>query len=694
MCLALLLPIALQLASFAVACPTLEASGGTLVFDRAGTLLWAERSPADAMSFPVPLSRVSPWLARSVIAIEDERFFEHGGIDGFAAARALRDNLLSGRRVSGASTLEMQVARLRRGIERSYGGKLVQAATALALARRYDKRAILEAWLNHASFGGDVVGCEAASLRWFGKHAAELELHEAALLAGLPQSPERLRPDRHPDAALARRDRVLARLGELGWIDAASEARARARPLGLAEASWPRQAPHAARRALRQRGMGEVEIALALDAALQRRAEETLEELSPLVRAGGARSAAAVIVENASAEVRASCGSLAPLARHAGQQVDGTAARRSAGSTLKPFLYALALERGVAAPEELLADRARRYGSYLPQNFDGSFGAHGAQVPLPEALARSLNAPAVELLDRVGVESFAAWMVRCELGGEASALEAHGLALALGTCELQLFDLVAAYAMLGRGGAYLPLRFRADAPRETPRRVLDAAAVELVLASLRDARWSPFAERGAHALRFAVKTGTSSGGRDAWCLATSASWTIGVWVGNPDGAGSAGLSGRSLAAPIVARLLELLPHAPESERAAAVASWPKRDRTLALPRRAPGPRLLSPLDGAIYECAAAEGARAACVPVRFEATAEEPGGLRWWLDGRALDQDASTWVAELEPGWHRVRVADELGRASEARFHVPTPRMRHAAPERAGSFGAPRASGG
>ncbi|MBL8896715.1 MAG: penicillin-binding protein 1C [Planctomycetes bacterium] len=686
--LAALPALALQVASLLVPLPALDARGGALVFDRSGTLLWAERAPSDAMSFPVPLARISPWLARSAIAIEDERFHEHGGVDGLAALRALRDNLFAGRRVSGASTLEMQVARLCGGIDRSFGGKFLQAATALALARHHDKRAILEAWLNHASFGGDVVGCEAASLRWFGKHAFDLELHEAALLAGLPQSPERLRPDRHPEAARARRDRVLARLRELEWIDAEAEIRARSLPLGLTEDRWPRHAPHAARRALRERGADETSIALALDAALQRRVEETLESLRGEVRAHGASSVAVLIVENASAEVRAHCGSLAPLAASSGQQVDVGSARRSPGSTLKPFLYALALEQGLCGADELLADRPRRYGAYLPQNFDGRFGAHGERVPLGEALARSLNAPAIELLDRVGVASFAALLVRCGLSEDARALEGHGLALALGTCELRLRDLVAAYAMLGRGGVHLPLRMRRDEPLLAPQRVLDPAAVEIVRAALSDPRWSPLAERGAHARRFAVKTGTSSGGRDAWCLATTTTWTIGVWVGNPGGAGSAELSGRAVAAPLLARLIEHLPPASEPPESLAFPRLPALDRTLALPRRSGGPRLLTPHEGAIYAAAREERTGTAALPVRFEALFEEDGQLRWWLDGRPREGRERAWVESLEPGWHHVRVADELGRASEAHFHVLPPRSRQERPGGASPFGA------
>ncbi|MBS1202596.1 MAG: penicillin-binding protein, partial [Chromatiaceae bacterium] len=432
--------------------PGLEVPASRLVLDREGRLLRVFTIPDGRLRLPLDLEAVDPGFIAMLLAVEDRRFHRHRGVDPLALARAGLQLAERGRIVSGGSTISMQLARLLGGTDtRSLKGKLDQILIALALERRADKTAILSAYLTLAPYGGNLEGLRAGSLAWLGKEPRRLSAAEAALLVALPQAPESRRPDRDPAAARRARDRVLARALALGLIDAGTERAARREPIPKRRRPFPLLAPHTAQRLAREHA-GEQALRLTLDAHLQARLESLAAEraaaLDPRV------SAAILVADHATGEVLAEVGSAGLFDAARDGYVDMTRARRSPGSTLKPLIYALAFEAGVAHPESLIEDEPIAFAGYVPANFDRGF--HGT-VTVREALALSLNVPAVRLLDAVGP---ARLMARLRRAGAAPAVGdagAPGLAVGLGGVGVTLVDLVRVYGAIARGGLALTL---------------------------------------------------------------------------------------------------------------------------------------------------------------------------------------------------------------------------------------------
>ncbi len=508
-----------------------------VVLDDRGQPLWVDVG-GRSVCLPVALDDMAEALPRAIVAAEDQRFWRHGGFDGVAIARATWSNATALRRVSGASTLTMQLARMRLGLARGWTAKAREAWLALALERDHDKRTLLQAYLNQAPFGGALRGVEAAAWRYFGTSARRLSLGQAALLAGLPQSPSRLRPDRHPAAAYARRSRVLACMVAAGLATADEARRADAERYGSFRHALPREAPHYCR-ALGDRGTS-VHTGIARD--LQRAVERAVASgTSACVDVGGG---AALVYDLRTERVAAWVGSVDFEGADAGQ-VDALLRPRSPGSCLKPLLYALAWSQGASWPDEVLHDVPRRFGDYRPENADGAFiGARPAQ----EMLARSRNVPAVALLERLGAASFARTLADLGVARLAgSAADRHGLALALGAAEMTPWALARVYALLAREGLDRPLRRAGEEPLEPCERRLVPGAAWMTSTAL--ASHSPPGEP-----RFAWKTGTSWGRRDAWCAGHDGRWVVVVWLGNPSGAPARALAGATAALPVARRI--------------------------------------------------------------------------------------------------------------------------------------------
>ncbi|MGJ8544032.1 MAG: penicillin-binding protein 1C [Sulfitobacter sp.] len=482
------------------------------------------------------LSEVDPDFLDMLIAYEDKRFYRHGGVDLLALVRAAGQAAFSGQVSSGGSTLTMQAGRL---IENSgtgrWPGKLRQIRLALALERRLSKAQILELYLAHAPYGGRIEGLRAGSWAWFGKEPKRLSAAQAALLVALPQSPETRRPDRHPDVAKAARDRVLARTGR-GAGDGAE-----AVPRSMAHV--PMLAPHLADR-LKAAHPGRSRLDVHLDAGLQRAAEALLRRAVRGQMPGV--SAAIVIADHETGVMRATAGS--PAYSAAGGRpgfVDMTAALRSPGSTLKPLIYGLAFDQGLAHPDMVIMDAPVAFGRYAPQNFDGGFRG---EITLREALRQSLNIPPVLLTHELGPARLMAAMRR---GGATPVVPGGkpGLAVALGGVGITLRDLVQLYAGIAQGGQAQMLRADALAPQMPAGRIMSPVAawqVSDILAGI-----SPPAGFGAAAGKIAYKTGTSYGHRDAWAVGFDGQHVIGVWLGRPDGTPVPGAFGGDLAAPIL-----------------------------------------------------------------------------------------------------------------------------------------------
>jgi penicillin-binding protein 1C len=640
-------------------------SASVLVLAADGSMLRGFLTADGKWRLPVEPEAVDPLYRRMLIAAEDRRFARHPGIDPIAASRGLVQLAMRGHIVSGASTLTMQTVRLLEPHPRSLVAKLTEMAKALALERLVSKDRVLSLYLTLAPFGGNLEGVRTASLAYFGKEPARLSAAEAALLVAIPRSPERLRPDRHPDAARDARNRVLLRMAEAGVISPAAYAEAREEAVPRARLAMPFRAPHLARDLRDERPAAQVHHTT-IDPLLQQRVEAVLRrEVSGLEPEA---SLATVVVDNRDRRVLAYVGNadFASAARRG--TLDLARAPRSPGSALKPFIYAMGFDRLIIHPQTVLEDRARKFGDYAPSDFDGRFQG---EVTAREALQYSLNLPAVGLLDRLGPGRFMAALaaagVRLRLPEPAAE---PGLAVALGGAGITLADLVRLYAALSNGGEVAPLRYREDDPITPGTAIFGPLAAWYVNDILAEA--PPPAgvlpaeiRRGR---RLAFKTGTSYGYRDFWAIGYDPEVTIGVWAGRPDGTPMPAHSGRLTAAPVLFKIADLL--GPSRSRDASPPpvgallvgrnDLPPRLRQLeprALATSQPGgPKIVYPPDGALIEWRGEE------VPL------EAMGGkqpLRWLVDGRPLAPGTPRRGLYWQPegiGFVRFSVIDAAGR--------------------------------
>jgi len=495
------------------------------------------------------------WIAKAMVAAEDQRFWSHPGVDGWALLRALKQNGLGGRRVSGASTLSTQVIRMIERRPRTLATKVIEAFRALQMEQRHSKREILSQYLDRAPFGGNIVGIEAAARRYFGKGATQLSLAEAAILAGVPQSPSRGHPYRHPDHAKRRQAYVLERMEACGFITAREREEAWAQPLATRRGTYPFRAPHFCDWIGVPSKIDEgFALRTTLDGDLQRLAENTLRRhLAHADSDGGA----VVVLDAKTGAVRAWVGSPDYAAPRAGQ-VNGAVASRAAGSTLKPFAFALALDRGLVTPATSLPDLPIRFRDFNPRNFSLEFLG---RVSVREALVLSLNLPAIEVERQVGQERFHAALRDLGLLTINQPPAHYGLGLVLGNAEVRLLDLANAYACLARGGQWAPPRVLESTPPPAWEPVFSPEACWLI-ADMLSGEERAMDTTGHNAdVRLppmAWKTGTSAGLRDAWTVAWNPDVVIGVWVGNVDGSSSDGLVGSQAATPIAWELFRQL----------------------------------------------------------------------------------------------------------------------------------------
>ncbi|MCP1481091.1 penicillin-binding protein 1C [Pseudomonas chlororaphis] len=517
-----------------------------------GTPLWRFADANGVWRYPVRTDEVSPYYLDALLTYEDRWFYSHLGVNPMALARAAWQNLTGGRVLSGGSTLSMQVARLLDPHSRTWHGKLRQLWRTAQLEWHLSKQQILTLYLNRAPFGGTLQGVAAASWAYLGKSPQHLTHAEAALLAVLPQAPSRLRPDRHAARAQAARDKVLQRLAQFQVWPQSAVAEALQEPLLLAPRLEPSLAPLLARRL--NRPDSPPLIRTTLDANLQRRLEDLL--LGWRARLPEHTSAAILVVEAQTMAVRAYLGSVDINDARRFGHVDMISAMRSPGSTLKPFLYGMALDAGLIHSESLLQDVPRRYGDYRPGNF--SMGFSGA-VSASTALATSLNLPAVQLLEAYGPKRFAAEM---RIGGmplTLPALAEPNLALILGGAGSRLEDLVSGYSAFARGGKSASLRLQPDDElRERPLLSPGSAwIVRRILSGQARPDRDPRAELVQRPV-LAWKTGTSYGFRDAWAIGVGPRYLIGIWIGRPDGTPVPGQFGLASAAPLMLQVHDVL----------------------------------------------------------------------------------------------------------------------------------------
>jgi penicillin-binding protein 1C len=641
--------------------------GSTIVVDRSGRLLRPFTLPDGRWRLPATTHDVDPRYLAMLIAYEDGRFYDHRGVDARALIRASAQWLARGHVVSGGSTLTMQVARLiEPRPERTLAAKLRQIARALEIERGVGKEGVLDRYLTLAPFGGNLEGVRAAALAYFGKEPLKLTIAESALLVALPQSPEARRPDHSPSAARAARDRVLDRVAARGVIGADDAAAARREPAPEARLAFPSLAAHAAEEAVAADGQAKI-IRLSIDARLQARLEALLRE--SVARLGPKLSAAMVVIDNATGEIRARIGAADYDDASRDGAIDMSRSARSPGSALKPFIYALAFEQGLAHPETVLFDRPMRYGAYAPQNFN--LGYEGA-VTARKALQQSLNLPAIELLADVGPATF---LARLHGAGAEIALPKDtpiGLAIGLGGLGVTLTDLARLYAGFARGGEAPALIERLGSPPVIePRRVTDPVAAYYVEEILRGAPPPANALKG----RIAFKTGTSYGFRDALAVGFDRGTTIAVWVGRPDNGPTPGLIGREAAAPILFDAFERLGRDVEPIRppkgvltAAVTADLPpplrhlRNDapKTMAATETA-ALKIAFPPDGARIDLGLTDGARDSKLALKALGGAPP---FTWFVNGEPVGEADLRRQSAWKPdgaGFARVSVTDAKG---------------------------------
>ena len=519
----------------------------------------------------VRLEEVPQAAIDAIVQSEDHHLGWHPGVDPWGIARAAWLDVKQGKVVAGGSTLAMQLARVSYGLPRTFAGKLPQALLGILLQTRLGARGVLEAYLNLVPFGRDVRGIAMASQAFLGKPLRDLTRGEAVALACLVRAPTAYDPHRHAARLLARRHHVLGLMHERGVLSAAQLEEADREPLRLTRFERTFRAPHASALAFseaeRRAGQPPTDVITTLDPSLQRMAQRTCKEAVRELEGSAVTDCAAVILRASSAEVLALVGS-PDFRSPQGGQVNAALSPRQPGSALKPFLYALAFERGRSPGDAILDEPtafAAEFGQWIPENYDRRF--HG-EVTLREALANSYNVPAAKLAREIGVDALLARLRALGLTTLTRDAAYYGPGLALGDGEVTLFDLVSAYATLARGGLYRAptlLREVRRAGVELPlgsrpeRRVFSPAVSYLVSHVLQDraARRAAFGEGSVLELPFAasVKTGTSSRYRDNWALGYAGDIVVGVWVGRHDGAPMLGVSGVSGAGPAFRRLM-------------------------------------------------------------------------------------------------------------------------------------------
>jgi len=648
------------------------------VLDRDGRLLRAFATPEGHWRLKTTAGDVDPQFLRMLVAYEDRRFNEHGGIDPRALVRAAGQLVGNGRIVSGASTLSMQVARLIEPREsRTIFAKLRQMARAIQLERRLSKAEILDLYLTLAPYGGNLEGVRAASLAWFGKEPKRLSVAEAALLVALPQLPEKRRPDRHRAAAEKARDRVLNRLAVSEIIGEGEAERARAEAVPDRRRQLPSYAAHLSELALRKAPKAtqhRTTLNRTVQDGLERVAREAAERLGPKV------SIAMVMADARTGEILGEVGSADYFDGSRAGWIDMTRIRRSPGSALKPFIYGLAFEEGVVAQETIVEDRPADFSGYRPRNFDMTYQG---DVSVRKALQMSLNVPAVRLLEAVGPTRLMVRFRRAEVRPELPPGETPGLAIGLGGLGITLRDLTQLYAALANRG--MPVRLGDGITNDAAVIESDPLLDPVAVWQVSDVLSGVIPPTGSRRLGIAYKTGTSYGYRDAWSVGYDGRHVLGVWVGRADNGAVPGLTGYGAAAPILFEAFSrsglavtALPRAPAGAVRIAQSELPASLRRFSTTAtglvstvaREPAPQIVYPPEGAHVELGATTGADITPLVLKLQ------GGrapFRWLANGKVLPDAArrrtTQWVPE-GAGFSTLTVIDAAGRAASVRVFI------------------------
>ena len=542
----------------------------TVVTDRNEELLGARIASDGQWRFP-PRNTTPEKIKECLITFEDKHFYHHWGVNPFAIGRAFYQNVKNNRIVSGGSTLTMQTIRLARNESRTFREKLIEMIWATRLEFRASKEEILSMYISHAPFGGNVVGLDAAAWRYFGHSADDLSWAESAMLAVLPNAPAMIHLSKGRKTLLDKRNRLLKQLLEKKTIDSSTYELAISEPLPDEPHPLPQIAPYLVSRFYQERN-GEYSRST-INKGIQTQIEDLAERWSNEFRRSDIRNLAILVIDIPSNQVVAYCGNVHFDQKQGGNQVDVIQAPRSTGSILKPFLYYAMLQEGSLLPDMLLPDVPVNINGFTPQNFNMQF--EGA-VPASEALARSLNIPAVTMLQRYGVPKFHSFLQQIGLKTINRSSSHYGLSLILGGAEATLWDVTNAYAMMGRSLLQLPQRscsLLLPTSRITESTdPFQPGAVWQTFDALKEVNrpeeidWKSIPSMQT----IAWKTGTSYGVRDAWAVGVTPRYAVGVWVGNATGEGKPGLVGAQTAGPVLFDIFNMLPSSSRFTRPAGI----------------------------------------------------------------------------------------------------------------------------
>ena len=537
-------------------------SYSTVVADRNGELLGARIASDGQWRFP-PRTTTPEKIRQCLVTFEDKHFYHHWGINPLSTGRAIYQNLKNKHIISGGSTLTMQTIRLARNKPRTFGEKFIEMILATRLEFRASKEEILSMYISHAPFGGNVVGLDAAAWRYFGHPAEELSWAESAMLAVLPNAPSMIHLSKGRKALLDKRNRLLKQLHEKGTINTSTYELAISEPLPVQPHPLPHIAPHLVSRFYQERN-GQYSLS-AINKSLQIQIESLAERWSNEFSKSDIRNLAILVIDIETNQVIAYCGNVHFEQKQTGNQVDVIQAPRSTGSILKPFLYYAMLQEGSLLPQMLLPDIPININGFTPQNFSLQF--EGA-VPASKALARSLNIPAVTMLQKYGVPKFYSFLKQIGLKTLNRPASHYGLSLILGGTEATLWDITNAYANMGRSLLKLPQStcdiLLSDETTQTTDLFQPGAVWQTFDALIEVNRPEEIDWKSIPSMHpVAWKTGTSYGFRDAWAVGVTPRYAVGVWVGNATGEGKPGLVGARTAGPVLFDIFNLLPSSPK-----------------------------------------------------------------------------------------------------------------------------------
>lgn len=631
-----------------------------VLIDRHGAVLNVRTVNNGTWRMAVELEDVDPAFINALLFIEDKRFYSHAGVDGAAILRALKSWKTKGEVVSGASTITMQLVRQYKPRPRTMRSKIIESFEALRFELHYSKAEILEQYLTRVSYGGNIEGVEAASRIYFGKSPRYLTPDEIGLLIALPQAPEARRPDRHAQAAKLGRNRILTRLEAGGLIDSSMLERSKSATIPLEKQSLPDQAWLTSQKLSLPGDVIESWIDYAKQTALERQLATYVDQ-QPLTV-----NASAIVIHAKTRQVQAH----AAIGRrdHDGGWLDMTAAIRSPGSTLKPFVYGLGMDDGIIGQETLLRDAPSRFGSYRPENFDRRY--YG-DVTVAQALQHSLNIPAVGVLDQVGGrrlnETLRAAGAKTSQSGPATNDSTASLALALGGTGLRATDLAMLYTAIANDGVAGPLSWIRNEAKEFGEFELlqpdTANTIQKILAAAPRPDGVMAAHLGRGIPKVAYKTGTSYGFRDSWAAGITGDYVIVVWVGRPDGGPRPGVTGRAAAAPLLFKIADSLPQKDNS------IEFVKRSKTAERIKSAEetAPVILFPMqdtDILISEF----GRDAEAIDILVQTDGQNP---RVYIGSTPIERGRNGYrfVAD-SPGFYKLRVVDAVGHQTQAQFRV------------------------